>query len=490
MAEIEASLLAKVQSVASSYDRPVLIGFLRGRKKRVGTLIEAAGNQSLKELKREIKKKGGKKLKVYKEISTIYAEMPVDKVEDLASVSCAQKVYDAERKITPSLHESVPIVMGVEKWQLPYRVKGHKLEGKGIKIAVIDSGIDKNHPDFGWMGWRIKEIKNFSEGKTSKETEHGTHVAGIAAGSGKAEGYRYIGVAPKARLYIAKALPTDRVDYLIDAILWTIRKKVDIINMSLGTHWCTDGTCLLCRLTDYAVSQGITVVVSAGNDGPYPQTINCPGNARQAITVGASTKTRPFVIPDYSSRGSLQSPSKPDLVAPGHWITAAKPGGTYQPLPGTSMAAPHVAGLAALLYQASKYLGRKTKPTPADIKQWLKQGCIDLGEHPSAQGSGLVNFDRTIKALSQMIKGVRVRFLRFRRTHVQKIRKSTVQSAKIQVETQAAIDQQETSAPATCPAALNMFCPHYDKLRCNDVYENCIHYQQATQKRLLQTIRE
>ena len=114
MAEIEASLLAKVQSEEPTTDRSVLVGFLRGRKKRIGTLIEAADGQSLKELKREIKRKGGKKLKVYEEIHTIYAEMPVENVQDLASVSCAQHVYDAEGEVTLTLHDSVPLVMGDE----------------------------------------------------------------------------------------------------------------------------------------------------------------------------------------------------------------------------------------------------------------------------------------------------------------------------------------------------------------------------------------
>src|SRR5512136_2367185 len=96
MAEIESSLLAKIHNAGSLHTRTVLIGFLHSRPKRIGTLIEATSHQSLKELKREIKKKGGKKIKVYKEINTIYAEMPVDKVTELASVACAQKVYDAE----------------------------------------------------------------------------------------------------------------------------------------------------------------------------------------------------------------------------------------------------------------------------------------------------------------------------------------------------------------------------------------------------------
>ena len=138
MAVIEAALLAKIQNPATIAGRPVLIGFLRSRTKRVGALIEATSGQTLNELKREIKKKGGKRLKIYREINTIYAEMPVDKVEEMASVSCAQHIYDAEGDIRPTLFESVPLVMGVARIELPYHVRDKKIEGKGVKVAVID----------------------------------------------------------------------------------------------------------------------------------------------------------------------------------------------------------------------------------------------------------------------------------------------------------------------------------------------------------------
>ena len=482
-AEIEASLLAKVQTAESTHEQPVLIGWLFSRKKRIGTLIEATNGQSLKELKREIKRKGGKKLKIYKEINTIYAEMPVDKVTELASVTCAQKVYDAEGDVRPSLYESVPLVMGVEKWKLPYRVNGKKVEGKGVKIAVIDSGIDKSHPD---LRWRVKRRKNFSKGRRTRGTEHGTHVAGIIAGTGKLSGYRWTGVAPKAKLYDAKIFADSETSAprtaVLDAIKWVIRKKVDIINMSLGAKMCSDGTCSLCQMANHAVSRGITVVVSAGNEGPGGESIRCPGNAKQVITVGATTKTEPAMVAGFSSRGGTLISDKPDVVAPGIAIKAPQPGNRYEEKPGTSMAAPHVSGLAALLYQSRKYLGKKAKPTPAEIKQWLQQGCVDLGEHPSAQGSGLVNFDNTIKSLQQQPK---------RSWKLRKKKKKKTQPALQTLEASSSTpDIQLASKPHTCPAALNMFCPHYDHAACNEKYESCVHYQTASQQKVLQAVRK
>ncbi len=484
MAEIEASLLAKVQSDESVHGQPVLVGFLFSRKKRVGTLIEATSGQNLKELKKAIEKKGGKKLKVYREINTIYAEMPVDKVESLSSISCAQHIYDAEGDVRPSLYDSVPLIMGVERYQLPYRVRGHKVEGKGVKVAVIDSGIDKSHPDF---GWRVKASKNFSGGRASKGREHGTHVAGIIAGSGKVSGYRHTGVAPKATLYDAKVfmnadIPTTR-DAIIDATLWAVKKEVDVINMSFGdNHGCSDGSCLLCKTANYAVSQGVTVVAAAGNVGPAEGTISCPGNARDVITVGASTKNSPAIVMGFSSRGSSSQPGKPDVVAPGDKITAPQPGKTYTEMSGTSMATPHVSGMAALLHQAKSYLGARQTVAPFSMKESLKEGCLDLGEHPTAQGSGLINFEKELSAIQATRKPSGL----FKRRKNRRQKALALQSADVKEEQESTIEDVSKS----CPASINMFCPHDKGAVCQASYKNCLHYHSAAQMKTLADLRQ
>ena len=484
MAEIEASLLAKVQSGESMHGQPVLVGFLRSRKKRIGTLIEATSGQSLKELKKAIKKKGGKKLKIYQEINTIYAEMPVDKVESLSTISCAQHVYDAEGDVRPSLYESVPLVMGVERYELPYRVRGHKVEGKGVKVAVIDSGIDKSHPDF---GWRVKASKNFSGGRASKGREHGTHVAGIIAGSGKVSGYRHTGVAPKATLYDAKVFmnadtPTSR-DAIIDATLWAVKKGVDVINMSFGdSHGCSDGSCPLCKTADYAASQGITVVAAAGNVGPAEGTISCPGNARDVITVGASTKSSPAIVMGFSSRGSSRQPGKPDVVAPGDNITAPQPGKSYTAMSGTSMATPHVSGIAALIHQTKQHLGSRQSVTPFSMKETLKEGCLDLGEHPTAQGSGLINFEKELSAIQAARKP----------SGFFKGRQKTRQNAPVSQSVNA-VEEQEAGSEnrsKSCPASISMFCPYDQGAACQSLHKNCLHYHAAAHMKMIADLRQ
>lgn len=474
MAEIEASLLAKVQNGEGTYGRSALVGFLRSRKKYLGTLIEAADGQSLNELKREIKRKGGKKLKIYQEINTIYAEMPVDHITDLTSISCVQHVYDAEGDVQRCLQESVPLVMGVDKFHLPYRFKGRRIQGQGVKVAIIDDGIDKRHPDF---AWKIKRVKKFNGGRKYRGMSHGTHVAGIIAGSGKQSGYRYVGVAPKAKLYVAKVFKNSEENAprnsILEAIRWAIRIKVDVINMSLGGRACSDGTCPMCKMVDYAVRQGITVVVSAGNNGPFEGTIGCPGNAKLAITVGASTKTQPILVLPRSSRGSLRNPDKPDMVAPGQNIMAPQPDKQYAALSGTSMAAPHVAGLAALLYQVERSVKRKRTVTPAEIKSVLKEGCKKLRESPIAQGSGLVNFTNSLPTIDPP------RTL----SRLSGKNKRVSQSADVEP----AVERAEIDRPA-CPAKMNLFCPHYDERDCAHDYESCIYYRLTQQSKILQVV--
>ncbi len=266
------------------------------------------------------------------------------------------------------------------------------IKGRGIKVAVLDTGIDETHPDF---AGRIAATKSFIGGTARDDNGHGTHVAGIIAGSGAQSGGKYAGVAPEASLVAAKVLGANgngSMSSVMAAIEWAVlEQKVQVINLSLGGTTACDGTDALSVLCDEAVLQaGVVICVAAGNMGPQHQTIGPPGCARYVITVGAVDDNNR--VANFSSRGpTADGRIKPDLVFPGVSIIAPQAAGTvlgrviapgYVTASGTSMAAPHAAGVAALMLQANPRL------SAAEVKTQMVASAINTGALPNAQGVG------------------------------------------------------------------------------------------------------
>ncbi|MBI2845389.1 MAG: S8 family peptidase [Chloroflexi bacterium] len=281
------------------------------------------------------------------------------------------------------LDTSVPLIRAPQIWDAG-------LIGRGQKVAIVDTGIDARHPDF---GGRIKGLADFTVEGPRDLDGHGTHVAGILAGSGSASGGKYKGVAPGADLYIAKVL--DRSGFgltsqVIAGLEWAMEQEVDVINLSLGGEGPCDGTDALSEACDLVVERGFVVCVAAGNSGPAPASIGPPGCARLVITVGASTDQDE--VADFSSRGPTEDGRiKPDIVLPGVGIISTRAQDTsagepvsphYTASSGTSMATPHASGLAALLLQARPDL------TPAQVKSLIMTTAIDLGQRAEVQGAG------------------------------------------------------------------------------------------------------
>jgi hypothetical protein len=260
--------------------------------------------------------------------------------------------------VKATLDRSVAQIGAPTAWQL-----GHK--GAGAVVAVLDTGIDTKHPDLA-DGAVIAE-RDFSESETGPADlfGHGTHVAGIITGNGAAGGGKYLGVAPDAKLLNGKVLNDfggGRESWIIAGMEWAAAQGADVINMSLGSSFPSDGT----EPMDLAVNRltaetGVLFVVSAGNSGPDPQSIGSPAAADAALTVGAVD--RADGLAEFSSRGPRWSnlDIKPDITAPGVDIASALADdsllGEFYPvvderyliLSGTSMAAPHSAGAAAIL---------------------------------------------------------------------------------------------------------------------------------------------
>ncbi|MDE2491392.1 MAG: S8 family serine peptidase [Elusimicrobia bacterium] len=210
-------------------------------------------------------------------------------------------------------------------------------EGAGVKVAVVDTGIDCTHPDLQCdfsAGMNILDPSS----QPMDDNEHGTHVAGTIAGRGNGGP---LGVAPKATLIPVKVLDANGSGSLSDivkGIEWAADNGADVINMSLGGP---SGSAAMERAVKYALSKGVVVVAAAGNSGPNPDTVGYPAGYPGVIAVAASDSNDQ--VADFSSRGSAVA-----FIAPGVNVTSTVPGGGTATLSGTSMASPHVAGLAAL----------------------------------------------------------------------------------------------------------------------------------------------
>lgn len=282
-----------------------------------------------------------------------------------------------------------------------------------IVIAVIDTGIDMKHKDLDGgkvIGWR-----DFVNGSTTPydDNGHGTWVASIAAGDGGGNS-AYVGVAPGAALVGVKVLDkggSGTISRVISGVDWVVSNKItygiEIVNMSLGSRDCSDGTDSLSVAVNNAVNNGLTVVVAAGNSGPRSCSIGTPGAAEKAITVGAVADVgeNGFSLASFSSRGpTLDGRIKPDIVAPGVRLTGAKSGSDigYATFSGTSGATPFVSGVAALMLHANTAL------SPPDIKSGIVSNGADWG--PSNKdidyGSGRLDAYETVrKSVSPPLTG-------------------------------------------------------------------------------------
>lgn len=345
--------------------------------------------------------------------------------------------------------------------------------GENIVWAVLDSGIEGNHPHFRMHGnleigapLMHCDFTIRGEGAPLKdEFGHGTHVAGIIAGEAvSADEYsinavsrhrdedgevsyvtqkfdRITGMAPKAKLVSLKVLDSTgggRASNLIAALAYIQevngygrRLRIHGVNMSVGydfePEWFACGQSPLCVEVDRLVKSGVSVVVAAGNTGYGYQntafrgavaagmdlTINDPGNAELAITVGATHRDMPHVygVSYFSSKGPTgDGRPKPDLVAPGEKIISCAAGSKrnevhakipsgpvcdYREESGTSMAAPHVSGvIAAFLSVRQEFIGR-----PEQVKEIFLSTATDLKRDRYFQGYGLVDLMRAIQSV-------------------------------------------------------------------------------------------
>jgi subtilisin family serine protease len=328
--------------------------------------------------------------------------LPKAEVSELGALPGVRDVYASASYAPQALAGPVDEIGAPGVWG-----PGLSTAGQGVKIGIIDSGVDQSHPYFNPAGYTMppgfpKGQVKFTTAKvivarafpppgaTSRyakaafdptSSSHGTHVAGIAAGDAntRAIGRAVVsGVAPRAYIGNYKALtatpygasPNGNSAELVAAIEAAVRDGMNVINMSIGEAEIEPSRDIVAKALDAAAAAGVVSVVAAGNDynDVGAGSVGSPGNSARAITVGAveDGESGGLVHADFSSVGpsSMSLRMKPDVAAPGVDVLSSVPGG-WTSISGTSMASPHVAGAVALL------LSRHPSWTVDDVKAAL-----------------------------------------------------------------------------------------------------------------------
>ncbi len=242
-------------------------------------------------------------------------------------------------------------------------------EGEGVKVAVLDTGIDTDHPD---LREAVEDAVDFTGEGVEDRNGHGTHVAGIVGA--RRNGAGFAGVAPKCRLLVAKVLNDAGAGthaWIVRGIDWAVEKGADILSMSLGSGSHSPE---LHAAVHRALAAGRIVVCAAGNDGALQVNgIGYPGRYGSVITVAAHDRWGQPT--GFSSRGG-----EIDVMAPGERIWSTWKDGRYAELSGTSMATPFVAGLAALIL--AKHRGPGPHRTPVRDNEEMRAHLLRLAAHP------------------------------------------------------------------------------------------------------------
>lgn len=297
------------------------------------------------------------------------------------------------RPIKVSVMNKIRTLLHIDK------IHRNGISGAGVNVAVLDTGMYP-HDD---LRGGLSAFRDFVNGRPDAydDNSHGTHVCGIIGASGRMSGGLYKGIAPAAGLVPLKVLNqngTGDSSGIIAGIQWIRdnhqRLNIRVVNISIGTDSsrCEDESSLLVKAVDSLWDAGLTVITSAGNNGPGYRSITTPGISRKVITVG--TNDIMSHIDEFGRRHNTYSGkgptfcdiSKPDVIAPGSHIVSCYPRlGAYAAKSGTSMSTPIVAGAAALVFSYNRSL------TNDEFKSLLCRTADDVGLDRYTQGCGRIN---------------------------------------------------------------------------------------------------
>jgi len=253
-------------------------------------------------------------------------------------------------------------------------------DGKGVVIGHLDTGIDGKHPslkgaifefaEFDFLGDKVPNAKPHDSG------DHGTHTAGTIVGRSGPKGS--FGVAPGAKVASGLVIEGGQViERILSGMDWIIERGCPILSMSLGLRGFTTA---FEQIVNALRTAGVLPIIAVGNEGPL--TSRSPGNYDTVLSVGAIDAADR--VASFSSSQRFNRPADPlvpDLVAPGVGVLSCVPGGKFAEMDGTSMATPHVAGLAALLRQASP------NSSMGEIEQAILDSCQRSASMPQARAN-------------------------------------------------------------------------------------------------------
>lgn len=352
-----------------------------------------------------VKAHGGDIKYQYNNIPAIAVSLPEEAINvlnnnpNIAYIEEDLKVYVSKK---PSVIPDDPVIPDQPPQSLPWgidRIEADEvpstINGSGIRVAVIDTGIDYDHPDLNVAGGKsfVRYTSDYID-----DAGHGTHVAGTIAAVNNTIGV--IGVAPNVSLYSLKALDSSGSGYVTDinaAIEWAINNNIDVISMSIGGGYTISQE----EECQAAYDAGIVIVAAAGNEA---SSVSYPAALSSVIAVSATDSADDIAY--FSNYGP-----EVELAAPGVNILSTYLGGGYGQMQGTSMATPHVSGVVALLLSSNVSSGTGVdldgdgEWDPKEVRYRLNATADDYmipsgEEHNESYGYGIVDASAALDGLS------------------------------------------------------------------------------------------
>ncbi|MCP4760409.1 MAG: S8 family serine peptidase [archaeon] len=327
-----------------------------------------------------------------------------------ASINFLENVGKDERiskiELNPRVYlslDEVNAILGIETIHKSF----YQPSGRGVKIAILDSGIDKRHPD---LTKRVIDRHNLTNEEEEDLCGHGTMMAGLICGTGFVSRIKFRGIAPAAKLIDVKITDRNAVAFVSDLLMGLeaiVEEEIDIILFGMCSPHTTDGNDILSRACSVFSKKNVILIAPAGNFGPDPYTIGTPGCGNNVFCVGAVDKDEKISF--FSSRGpSLNGKVKPDLVLPGtRIITAGAMEGilgekygnnlTYRQISGTSTSAGIFTGVVAMLKEVRKDLNSEK------LEEALKKSCNSIFFSPNSEGNGAPDILKLFKSLDSYI---------------------------------------------------------------------------------------